>query len=239
MFLKTTGLVLPLLGITTLIGCSQYAGGVNIWTAIHDEDLDAIERFSSAGGDLNVVSRTGTTPLIYCIDNNKRKSYQRLLELGVDPNFKSDANARVALSTAAAHEESWWLELALKHGGDPNLRVKLQTDIGEAPVLNFAASEGAFENVKLLLQAGADINGVDYKGCSALYEAGASKRLELVFYLLGSGADYTLPGGPKGFSFLAHFRTRNPDSPANTPEERAQILKIRAWLEERGVKFDD
>ena len=59
-------------------------------------------------------------------------------------------------------------------------------------MLSLAAKHGRYHNVMLLLDAGANINGQDSTGFSALHEAAVYNQFEVVLLLLERGADYKI-----------------------------------------------
>jgi ankyrin repeat protein len=73
---------------------------------------------------------------------------------------------------------------AIEAGVSPDVRYPSQT-----PVLVRAAQQGDSRVVRVLLDAGADCNTVDSRGCTALSCAALSGQLDCVQLLLAAGAD--------------------------------------------------
>lgn len=73
----------------------------------------------------------------------------------------------------------------LKQDGDPNLKEKEM----ETPLIMLAASKGFTTMVRILMNAGADINAKNAVGWPVLIEASAHGHTEIVQMLLQSGAD--------------------------------------------------
>ena len=245
-----------LLGLSlTMTGCGQ-AGGVDIWDAVARGDGMAIQRFASAGGDLNVRGSGGSTPLWVALKEKNRDSYEALLKYGADPNVIMSGR-RVVTHWAAIEEDPWWLRLALEHGADPNLvnvgrglpseGTPLQFALGKRSMI-FPKDARFLDNVKLLVEHGADIdkpwppsprespNGPivpSYPLARAAYD------FEAVLYLLEAGADYKL-AEDGGISFLAFIRQageqrEKEEFPFKHEADRKKFDAVRAWLEERGV----
>ncbi|MBI2677057.1 MAG: ankyrin repeat domain-containing protein [Candidatus Yanofskybacteria bacterium] len=80
------------------------------------------------------------------------------------------------------------IKAVIEEGVDPN--IKRLTD-GYTPLL-LAAWDGLLDNVRVLVEAGADINAVSNEGGSALMLAAQRGWREIVEYLLSRGADKTL-----------------------------------------------
>jgi ankyrin repeat protein len=238
-----------LLGVSlTMTGCGGSAGGVDIWDAVTRGDGSAIQRFASAGGDLNVRDSGGSTPLWVALKEKNRDSYEALLKYGADPNVIMRGR-RVVTHWAAIEEDPWWLRLALEHGADPNLVNVGRGRPSEGTPLKFALSKRGWltledhirgdtrflANVKLLVEHGADIDKPDRYNCYPLAQA----DFESVLYLLEAGADYKL-AECKGISFLASIRQicerREKEEDMFRHEVyRKQFDAVRAWLEQHGV----
>jgi len=84
---------------------------------------------------------------------------------------------------AAGNEDSGLTRILLAAGADPNAKD------GGTTALMRAAQQGYPENVKALIDAGADINAVDDDGWPALMRADS---VEVVRVLVNAGADLTI-----------------------------------------------
>jgi len=238
-----------LLGLSlTMTGCGYSAGGVDIWDAVARGDGMAIQRFASAGGDLNARGSGGSTPLWVALKEKNRDSYEALLKYGADPNVIMSGR-RVVTHWAATEEDPWWLRLALEHGADPNLVNVGRGQPSEGTPIQFALGKRGWltledhirgntkflDNVKLLVEHGADINKPDPYNCYPLAQA----DLESILYLLEAGADYKV-AECKGISFLASIRQMAERREKKEDMFRHEVFRknfdaVRAWLEERGV----
>lgn len=147
----------------------------------------------------------GTTLLMMATFYNNLESAKCLLELGADPNLCSDTTKTwgdnsVLIASRWNDLSPEMLSLLLSHGGDPNSQAKgiQYINVGKyAPMRDFAlqkASAGSFEKVKILLQAGADINkvGTEFgEDFTAVTSAIVHDQMDILLYLLQNGADYT------------------------------------------------
>lgn len=145
----------------------------------------------------------GTTLLMMATFYNNLESAKCLLELGADPNLCSDTTKTwgdnsVLIASRWNDLSPEMLSLLLSHGGDPNSQAKgiQYINVGKyAPMRDFAlqkASAGSFEKVKILLQAGADINKInEYSDMTAIRSAIIHDQMDILLYLLENGADYT------------------------------------------------
>lgn len=218
-----------------MMGCGYTAGGIDIWDAVDRGDSTAIKMFADSGGDLDVRSLNGSTPLWAALTEKNRDSYEALLKYGADPNVIMSGK-RVVTHWAALEEDPWWLRLALEHGADPNL-VNVGTGRpSEGTPLKAAISKSNLDSVKLLVEHGADVDAPDRFGCYPLAMAADQNDFKIVLYLLEAGADYTV-AECQGLSFLEAIRQKvGYRDDFRLQEVRESLDAVQAWLEERGVQ---
>ena len=114
------------------------------------------------------------TPLMYAVFNNDIQSVKVLLELGADPNIPTDSisdkgDYSVIIVSRYSDISIEILKLLLKYGGNPN-----STECGRnydmdgdwiparSSALSCAVSiSGEIEKVKILVEAGANVNNYD------------------------------------------------------------------------------
>jgi len=113
-----------------------------------------------------------------------------LLELALKAGLSPDAGPALPIQTflqyAAAGGELDLLRLALRYGANPEKR----NDWGEV-ALGYACSHGQLEAVKLLIEAGADVNAVEERpetGYRSTPLDGAGRYPEIAEYLRSRGA---------------------------------------------------
>lgn len=210
----SVGIVLvPLIGITVL-GCSEGPsehgigpGGRTRPGAVFTDpgvraladaagkgDVKEIDRLVASGVDANASGNAGVTPLVWAMAARNHEGFVRLLERGADPNQQhpeiDTGEGSSAMSIAASSViDSFFLEAALKHGGNPNL---VEPRDKTTPIYK-AIMSGKIKNLDLLIAAGADLN---HKGghfaSPPLTDAAVINWYEGVFRLLEAGADYRI-----------------------------------------------
>jgi uncharacterized protein len=211
---------------------------VQLIEAIETEDLPEIGRLVAAGADINAAGSNGTdwrdkegvTPLLWAYLQHRKASFRRLLELGADPNQALLGHGSV-MSNGARNEDLYWLRLALEHSGNPNL---LDTE-NETPIFRAVVAH-QLENIKVLVQAGADLNHQDTVGSAPLIAAAQLSWFEAVDYLLKAGADYSVKSDPNSPSDFAYYIIRRP-----IPRESTQWSwreNVISFLEEKGFDFE-
>lgn len=235
-------LLLVSIAAAFVMGCmfsdSRMSGG--IWDAILADDLQFIDNYAKNGGDLEAGRKYQGTPLFFAMKHRKKKAYLRLLSLGASPNTVCD-NGVVVMHYAAGDEDSFWLYEALKSKGDPNLfNWALHKGPHAGQPLMYAIMEDRFENAKLLVDHGADINTntdmVDHQGKgtwkSPLVFGVEMNRFDICLLLLQGGVDFT--SAPyKELSFI--WKMRNKIGTYMPAKEKASLEAIQQWFSGRGM----
>jgi ankyrin repeat protein len=178
----------------------------------------------------------GPSPLRIAIENDDRAAYEKLLAEGADPNQIDSANYS-PMHLAAGQDDPYWLRLALEHGGDPNLLNANAPRIKRGTPLHSAICAESLETVKLLVEAGADINHTG-SGQTPLADAFATAAYDIVYYLLEQGADYNKNAGGETYSLVKWVQHRKPGG-VPSEERNSGLRRIREWLTARGVQVDE
>jgi ankyrin repeat protein len=149
--------------------------------AVDADDLQTAKELIVGGADPNAVS----TPLNWAIRFKSKEMVQLLLEFGAD--------------VRALNSYESYFEIAYHR--DPAFGAWLLARIPDATVVD-AAEAGTLEDVRKLIEAGADVNMVtdDQRRRSPLHAALERRDLAMVEYLLDRGAD--LVGRGSGYSML-------------------------------------
>jgi len=175
--------------------------------ALEKDDTDVIRKNAQVWSRIvnYQEKKYGSTLLEMAVYQRKYNSVKALLELGADPNIQNEANGTSALMEAAQIGEGGlihpdadvrFLKILLLHGGDPNAiqheaRVKRNSTFFST--LMFACLSGVYEYVKILVDAGANVNLNNPSGFSPLYAATVSGNPDVIMYLLKNGADFKQP----------------------------------------------
>jgi hypothetical protein len=139
----------------------------------------------------------GTTCLMWAISSEKYKSAQILLENGADPNIISKTGTTALFraisfswSDAGANKDPKFVKLLLDFKADTNInycapKIEGQTssiECGTSPLIH-SISRG-FEKIKLLVNAGANINYQTKSGNTAAYESLLMKDVDAAYFLI-------------------------------------------------------
>jgi hypothetical protein len=157
--------------------------------AVGNNDVATMEKWLRAGGNVNAIGRENMHPLFWAVAKRSFVGFDFLLRNGSDPQkAKLDSDGLSLYRVAAGGNEIRFLRLLLKHGMDPD-----QSNESNGNTVMFdAILSGRMENVKTLVEAGANLNHQDDGGKTPLHIAAGFNNYDMVLYLLQSGADPTL-----------------------------------------------
>ena len=182
-----------------------------VWTlakAVQDEDTVKIKNtVHQEKIDIDYQEPIfGETLLILTVRNQHYNSCKVLLELGANPNKHDNYNGVSAMIEAANIENhknyqddnTRFLRLLLRYGGNPNDEETGERQEGNTtrrtPLLAACKDVNEFvspiEKVKLLVEAGANVNCKDEFNGFPIKMALMLEHYDVVLYLLQKGADY-------------------------------------------------
>ncbi|HLH43966.1 MAG TPA: ankyrin repeat domain-containing protein [Bryobacteraceae bacterium] len=149
-----------------------------------------------SGANPNLAIATGETPLMTCAKTGVADAVRLLVEYGANVNAKEPSQNQTALMWAAAGRHPDVVRALIEAHADLRARTKQ----GFTP-LHFAARVGDLESVKLLLDAGVDVNiltqssepegarSAGGSGYTPLLVATMRAQVDTAVYLLDHGAD--------------------------------------------------
>ena len=226
---------------------------IELCRAIEKQDVEEMQRIIDSGADVNAKGKDNMPILLWAYPAGEQ-GMECLLKNGADPNviLESSYEGRsdvitpgsVLLHTAImsslggdAKFENY-VDLLLKYGADP--------DLGKpAPLptaVYFCSNPNAYRVCYRLIDAGADVNLSEEGNFPPVVRSIVCMSYDLAFYLLEHGASYDVntPQGAKLQRFLYNLTIKYPEKINSYSEkDREQVEKIIAWLEERGVSFDE
>lgn len=185
-------------------------GDTPLMTAAQRGHAAVARALIEAGAGVDLKSSTGGwTALMYAVHFGREEVAKALIAAGADVDAEDEgeppasvlmhaamsghaelgfllkaAGAKVDIFAAAAMGDAEFVSDYLRAGGDVNVRHRPG---GWIPVAN-AAQYGHGAVVRLLVDAGADVNAVDNSGFTALRWASVAGRAEMVALLKRSGA---------------------------------------------------
>jgi ankyrin repeat protein len=188
----------------------ELLGDTLLMSAAHRGHTGVVERLIGAGANVNLKSTTGGwTALMYAVHFGRGEVVKQLIAAGADLDAEDEgepsasvlmhaaigghaelgfvlkaAGARTNIFTAAAMGDVEFVREYVRKGGD----LQVLNELGGWPPLTNAAQYGRVEVVKLLVEAGAQVNYVDGCGYTALRRASLSGQGAMVELLKRAGA---------------------------------------------------
>ena len=163
-------------------------GKTPLWAAVRANHLEVVKLLTESDADMNKTNKNGKTALIAAVKTNCLEMVKLLVESGADFKIGSTLTD-TPLCKASEKGYSDIVSYLLKKGAVP-----------DGACLNLSSVEGHHEVVKLLIEAGVDVDSrfqyVVYKVKSvdfiSLISASAEGHLEVVKLLVESGADLNI-----------------------------------------------
>jgi ankyrin repeat protein len=148
-----------------------------------DQDLDEIARLLLAkGASMTPETPLGATPVTLRALKRGAKVLKVFLDAGLKPNTVEWNH--VLLWHAVSSNNPAAIKVLIEARADVNAKDRYD----EATPLHQAAAQGDLDNVKTLVDAGADTNAVSKRGGTPLDDAVVNGHAEVVTFLLSKGA---------------------------------------------------
>jgi ankyrin repeat protein len=178
-----------LLGAKANVQAKERNGSTALIFAVESQNPQIVHELLAAGADANSKSKQGQTPLMIAARKGDPELIQELLKAGADPKVQAQGRYKpTALGNALSKPSR-------EYTGEQLLDLGGGASQGEATYADWLAAEAKelekrLKVVRLLLQAGADVNSQeDDSGSTPLMETLRHGYMELVPVLLDAGAD--------------------------------------------------
>jgi hypothetical protein len=155
--------------------------------ALMDHDFDRAKALTQQGADIDYLGKDGMTPFFWILTSKDMMSIEFALKLTPDLKHQYPHDLGTPITIVAAGGSPELLRLLLRYNGDPNS----SNEIGETALM-LAAMNGRMDNIKVLLNNGADINGHMSAFLSAPVEAIAVGKYDVAIYFVEHGYNYRL-----------------------------------------------
>ncbi len=199
-----------------------------------------------AGADPESPNGDGQTALMVVARSSNVETAQLLLDAGAKVNATEQWRGQNAVIWAAAQSQPAMLQLLLKAGGDANSRSILNDrdrqvtnerrfqwrPAGGLTALLYAAREGCVECVRLLLDAGAEIDKGDAENVTPLLAAVINMHFDTAKFLVAAGANvdkWSLRGENPVYSAVDVNTVPHggyPDRPSTDTTTSLQMIEI-------------
>ncbi|KAL2785390.1 ankyrin repeat-containing domain protein [Aspergillus keveii] len=195
-------------------------------TALHlaagDGHVDVIGVLIDAGVPVDIPGERGLTPLLFAALGRQDAAARRLLDAGADACARNESGFNALDLTIPMSPPPALIDLLLKAGTDASPPPE---EIRMTP-LHWAARTGQFQIIRLLCDAGVEVDRADQRGRTALHLAVREGHTDSVEVLLQAGAD----------AFALDERGRTPLVVATKAENKTMVdLLLRPpWVYEAG-----
>lgn len=189
--------------------------------AAQNRNIESVKLLLDAGADIHVKDLDEMTPLLHAVKGGNLEITKLLYEKGGKKDLSDELTAAIALSIAVGNAQPEMVKFLLQTGINPNFRSKYRTAI------TTAAMRRSVEVVRLLIEAGADVNLYSANSQSPLGWASQYGYTEIVKLLLAAGANVN----PKGNWSPLINAARN-----NQIETMEILLKAGANTDVRGYE---
>ena len=219
----------------------------NLAKAIYYDDLTAIDQIIKTD-TLNINYQEpiwGGTLLRFAVHSQKYEVSKLLLDLGANPNIHDFRNGESVITEAVDDkiligDKTKFLKLLLKYGANPNDEEAVMPD--NKTSMRYSALAKACTNnleiVKLLVEAGANINYTNETIMSPLFEAVSQKKYDIVLYLLEKGADpnQVLVTRPNGMQLRLIDFLKEDEDEVTFSWQKTEFNKVKAYLVSKGTQ---
>ncbi|WDJ94052.1 ankyrin repeat domain-containing protein [Xanthomonas campestris] len=211
--------------------------------AAEQGDAEEVRRLMKVEGvnPDKIFSKDGYPLLFWPIFTHNPTGLKAMLDNGADPNValpyqtldRGVRNNPNAMVWAAEQDDPIYLKMLLDHGGDPNTR----NANNESLLFHAFIKQNKWDNIKLLVERGADINAVAGMGNSITAAYAIRGGFDFVYWLLQHGADPTIEfayGNPVHLkdSGIIEAIFWHPGNPKDPQWQR----QCQQWLLKRGYE---
>ncbi|MDA3833193.1 MAG: hypothetical protein PF495_07325 [Spirochaetales bacterium] len=201
--------------------------------AVASGDTNAIDAAIEKGADVNYVGKDDITPLAWALMNQNKVGFEHLLNREADPNVRFGTRGSL-LSLSIDVDDLFFLETALKYGGDPNQRIKFGgTDTISLLWKAITTVVPKPDKVRVLINAGADITEQRHGG-GVVKSCAMKNHYENVYIFLEAGASYSTNREPSSLIHCIETRAVHPDD-----SDHEWLEKVVAFLKEKGIEVNE
>lgn len=155
--------------------------------AVQNNKKHVVKAFIGAGIDVNGKDKYGNTALMKAAMEGHKKIVKMLVNAGAQVNNKNGADY-TALKFAIGGKYKDIVKILLEHDAD----LHDQDDWGITPLMEAILRKSDKEIVKMLIDAGADVNHRNKDSNTALIWAAANGNKDIVKMLIDAGADVNI-----------------------------------------------
>ncbi len=155
----------------------------SLFEAVKKGDIEQVKKFIAAGADVNARNNRSVTPLHFAATNGHEEIARLLIAEGANVNVNMGDYSWTPLHDAANRGHTKLVKLLLEKGA----KVDAGYNYGHTPLYYAIWSEDE-ESVRILIAAGADVNGPK-QGYPPLFYAVRKSHEGIVKAIIDAGAD--------------------------------------------------
>jgi ankyrin repeat protein len=220
-------------------------GETALMTAVRTGRLEAIELLIDRGAGVDARDREfEQTALMLAVREGRPKVVELLIARGADVDARTREGPTPRFVPPCKGTGCGSEGVGINRGGLPDRGRRGATPGGMTP-LNYAARDGRFEEARLLLAAGADVELAEANGMRPLLMALLNEQLAVADLLLTHGADVNADdfwGRTPLFAAVDYrnldMNNREQDAPTTNGVDREPLLAMIEKLIERGANVD-
>ncbi len=218
------------------------SGFTPLMFAAQQGDVDSGRILLRAGAKANEAQpKSGLTPLLIASAMGQAKSVDLLLDNGADPNAV-DANGYAPLHKAV-RDSDYGIDVErkdailaivkslLKHGADPNLRIKQDKSKAAAEI---KAGANAFYGKRTAVT----VTEIILQGSTPLVLAAEVNNLDVIKALVDAEADPNIPTESGTTALMMASGVGTDVQRAREPDEQAMVVKTARYLVEHGANVN-
>lgn len=202
--------------------------------SVGKKDVARMRKWLALGGDVNAVGKEEMHPLFWAMSKKSLVGFEFLLENGSNPEASISLSGGKfsydVYNLALGAEDFSYLELLLKHGMDPNRPIAFNGNT----VMHTAITSNRMEQVRLLVEAGANLNHQDDSNETAIKKASSINNYTMVLLFLERGADPMLKN-KWGYDLASHVERFGYRGIDHGKQNRKDYDKVVEILKSRGL----
>jgi ankyrin len=213
------------------------AGDTPLMSVTRVGRADAVALLLDRGATVDATDATyQQTALMVAVRENHSEIVKLLIARGASVNARTRVG-RTPAWVLPNSQPGFGHGIGIVRGGSPDRGRRAPIPGGMTPLL-YAARDGRLETARMLLDAGADINGRDANDITPLIAAITNNHPDVARFLIGRGADVTATDWYGRTPLWAAVETRNMDKDNATFEnsiDRAPFLELIQVLLDKGA----
>ncbi len=169
------------------------ANQIKFLQAVGRGNEENMKKYLELGADVNAIGKEQMHPLFWAISKGNLKGFEFLLANGSNPEIANVTSKDGKLTytlyeIALTIDNGSYLSLLLKYGMSPDRPIAFAGNT----VMRHAILHSRINQVRLLIEAGANLNHQNDSGQTPMLMAAGINKFDMVYLFLENGADPTI-----------------------------------------------